>query len=246
MKRFLLFLLPLLQSFNSLADDSSLYRFCFERWWPHSFLDQYGNAQGIEIELLKAVSEEHNLTIEFSELPYQRCLDSVKNGTIDFALHIDKADDLLMLDNSYTSWSLSFAVKQGRFASIADFIGSAPSVMMAVEYTYPDEIYQKLKKMNAIIVERSFYEQTDEDAKHFFSVLNNERIDAVLVDRRWATKMINNYQIPVVVLPEVLHEEPQFMGYMEYNRFKAAKLTKMLNSLPSSVKAQIELKFQSK
>lgn len=245
MKRILLFFVLCFHFSQAFANDTTLYRFCFERWWPYSFIDTHGLAQGIEIELLKAISKEHNLTIEFSELPYQRCLDSVKNGTNDFALHIDKADDLLMLDYSYTSWSLSFAVKQGRFASIADFIGAAPSVMLASEYTYPDEIYLKLKKMNAIIVERSFYEQTDEDAKSFFSVLNSERIDAVLVDRRWASKMISIYQIPVVILPEVLHEEPQFMGYIESNRLKATKLTKMLNSLPSSVKSQIELKFQS-
>lgn len=218
---------------------------CFERWWPYSFTDTAGPPQGIEIELLQASSKIHNVTFEYSELPYQRCLDSVKNGSIDFALHIDKNDDLLMLDDSYAYWSLSLAVKKGRFGSISDFKGLSPSVMMAAEYTYPDEIYQKLKLMNAVVVERSFYEQNDEDAEAFFSVLKNERIDAILVDKRWAGKMISNKNIPVDILPETLHEEPQFIGYLEHNRAKATKLTEMLNSLPSSIKSQIELKFQS-
>lgn len=218
---------------------------CFERWWPYSFTDTAGQPQGIEIELLQASSKIHNVTFEYSELPYQRCLDSVKNGSIDFALHIDKKDNLLMLKEPYTFWSLSLAVKKGRFSSIADLNGLSPSVMMASEYIYPDEIYQKLKLMNAVILERSFYEQTDDDAEAFFSVLNNERIDAIVVDRRWAGKMIKNKNIPVEILPETLHEEPQFIGYIEHNKDKATKLSEMLNSLPSSIKSQIELKFQS-
>ncbi|KNC68284.1 hypothetical protein AC626_05525, partial [Pseudoalteromonas rubra] len=67
---------------------------CFERWRPFSFIDQNGVARGMEVDLLKAAAKSINRSVEFTELPFKRCIANVKFGSTDFSLHVDKTDGL--------------------------------------------------------------------------------------------------------------------------------------------------------
>lgn len=237
-----LFGIALLISFSSLANTPK-FKICFERWWPYSFVNKENIPKGIEVELIQLATQPKGIAVEFQELPYQRCLDSVRHGTHDFTLHVDRTDNLTLLDKSFTDWSLSLAVKQGRFTQMSQLNTLAPRIMLAMEYPYPDEVYKRLKEMNAVIVERSFYEQSDEEAMAFFDVLENERIDAIIVDRQWASKMIRQYRLPVTILPEAFHNEPQFIGFREDRKEQAALLHRLLIAIPAPVKEQIHAKY---
>ncbi|RXF04312.1 ABC transporter substrate-binding protein [Pseudoalteromonas sp. PS5] len=216
---------------------------CFERWWPYSFFDQHKQAQGIEVEIIKAALIDSDYKLVFHELPYRRCLAGVANNTFDFTLHVDKADGFATLNMSFTTWQLSLAVTRGRFASPDDFYQlAAPRVMISEDYNYPEQVINSLKAINAAIVERSFYEQTHEDGKIFFSVLNNNRVDAVLVDKVWALEMIKHHQLAVTFLPSPFHAEPQFMGYKSSNQtladYVGAKLHRVTPEQIQTIRTQ--------
>ncbi|MFC3034015.1 substrate-binding periplasmic protein [Pseudoalteromonas fenneropenaei] len=220
------------------------FKICFERWWPYSYVDDDRYPKGIEVETIQLAAQQAGFYIHFIELPYKRCIEEVKSGLQDFSLHVDPTDGLQMLNNSYTDWELSFAVKKGRFTSLPQLLKAAPRVILADEYPYPQAVYDKLDSMRATVVRRSFYEQSDEEARAFFSVLDNERVEAILVDKRWAAKMAKKFNLAVMILDEIFHLEPQFIGFRADRYPQAKKLEQALERLSTAQKIAISIKYQ--
>ncbi|CCQ12457.1 hypothetical protein PALB_33960 [Pseudoalteromonas luteoviolacea B = ATCC 29581] len=242
MKRFPLFGLLIL-IFCKQAISKESYSFCFERWWPYSFVDHNHRAQGIEVDLIRFGLGQHQLSATFAELPFQRCINAVKSGHIDFVLHVDLSDDLLLLTESYADWTLTLAVDKARLTQFNAIEKMAPTIMLAEEYTYPPAVYERLNELRATVVTRSFYEENDENATQFFSVLKNSRIDAILIDKRWAAHMISRFNLDVELLPKVFHKEPQYIGYRQDRNEKAQHLQSILSSIPANVRDNTEKRY---
>ncbi|BBN81693.1 hypothetical protein PA25_16780 [Pseudoalteromonas sp. A25] len=208
-------------------------RFCFSRWWPYNFSEQ-GVVKGLQIDILRSAMKDSGVSLEFSELPFKRCKDSVRLGKYDFILDIDTSDDLDIVKYSISSWQLSFAVEHDAGVNSLSDIKSLKEfrVVMAEEYIYPDIVYDKLSKLNAITARVSYYESSDEDAKALFGILKNAQVEALLVDRYWAKQVVRKYNLPVLIFDEPLHVEPQFIGYVaKYAKHKASLLEQNLNLL---------------
>ncbi|MCG7545694.1 transporter substrate-binding domain-containing protein [Pseudoalteromonas sp. MM17-2] len=219
-------------------------RICFERWWPYSYVDESMQAKGIEVDLIRYALSHSGTDVIFTELPYKRCVEAVTQGKFDFTLHVDETDGLAMLDQSFVNWELTLAVAIKRQESFyQQAVQRSPIVLIAEEYPYPDEVYSALKALNADIVTRSYYESTDAQAKSFFSTLSDSRVDAIVVDRTWAAKIIHDFDLPVALLHN-LHIEPQYIGYHPNNEKKALRLQHLLSSIPESVKKEIERRYQ--
>ncbi|MEC4091745.1 transporter substrate-binding domain-containing protein [Pseudoalteromonas rubra] len=220
-------------------------RVCFERWRPFSFIDQSGVARGMEVDLIKAAAKSINRRVEFTELPFKRCIANVKYGSTDFSLHVDKTDGLETFSDSATSWQLSLAVSADRLKSSDDFNRiDTPRIMLATEYPYPKAVYRKLEALNARLVRRSYYEENDEHAKTFFSILATARVDAILVDKQWALHMIKKFNLPVLILAQDFHSEPQYIGYRHSNARLASQLEAAIAALPDTLIQSIKGQYQ--
>ncbi|AZZ95656.1 transporter substrate-binding domain-containing protein [Pseudoalteromonas sp. R3] len=226
---------------------SSPISVCFERWRPFSFVDQDGIAKGEEIDLIKAAARTLNRTVQFSELPFKRCVANVKFGSTDFSLHVDKTDGLAIFSNTTTFWQLSLAVSAARFQTLDGFKAiSTPRIMLATEYPYPKAVYRKLEALDARLVRRSYYEENDEHAKTFFDILTTKRVDAMLVDKQWAQHMIDKFNLPVNLLAQDFHSEPQYIGYRHSNASLAQQLEAALLALPQNVRTTIKDRYKYK
>ena len=53
---------------------------------PFSFQDDYGNMQGIDIDVIRAIGEEQGFKVEFYKETFQNMFDSVESGNRDMAL----------------------------------------------------------------------------------------------------------------------------------------------------------------
>ncbi|MCG9760884.1 transporter substrate-binding domain-containing protein [Pseudoalteromonas sp. S4498] len=244
MRIFFILLLTLFSTCAKARTDSRTVHICFERWWPYSFINEQKQVRGIEVDVIKSALVSSPYRVTFHELPYRRCLAGVADGTFDFTLHVDEADGFPIINVSFTTWQLSLAVKKGRFSSPDDFYQlTAPRVMISEDYSYPEAAVQGLKEIKAAIVQRSFYEQNHDDGKKFFSVLNNNRVDAVLVDKVWALEMIRRHQLEVDFLPRPFHAEQQFMGYNIANQAMAKRIESLLEKVPVKRIKAIEIKY---
>lgn len=221
------------------------FSFCFSRWWPFSYVEEEVGAKGIQVDLLKYVLHNENISTSFTELPYKRCIDDVVSGKYDFTLHIDHTDPLNLVDHGVAVWEMALAVNVNNrhltFESIK--LQSFFSVVIAQEYTYPKEALNKLSKLNAVIVKRSFYEGSDEDARDLFDILSSSRVGAILVDKRWAEKIITQFNLPVSILPEIVHAERQFIGYADRSHDKAALLTRLMQQVTEQEIRAIEMDY---
>ncbi|TMP26107.1 ABC transporter substrate-binding protein [Pseudoalteromonas rubra] len=218
---------------------------CFERWRPFSFIDQDGIARGQEVDLIKAAAQALNRAVEFSELPFKRCVANVKFGSTDFSLHVDKTDGLAIFSDAATFWQLSLAVSAARFKTLDEFKTiSTPRIVLATEYPYPKAVYRKLEALDARLVRRSYYEENDEHAKTFFDILTTKRVDAMLVDKQWAQHMIEKFNLPVNILAQDFHREPQFIGYRHSNAPLAQQLEAALSALPEDVRTTIKNQYK--
>ena len=240
-----LFLLGFLCCFSTSANtDKRIVNICFERWWPYSFSDETGFATGIEVEIIRHALRDSGFRATFHELPYRRCLAGVRDKSFDFTLYVDRSDNLPILDISFTTWKLALAVKQGRFTNYAELLDlAAPKIMISDEYSYPNAVTQRLVKINAAIIKRSYYEQNHADGRRFFSVLQSNRVDAVLVDKVWAMEIIRHHKLPVYLLPQAFHFEQQYMGYHKDNQALANHMETLLKQVSEETINSLEIKY---
>ncbi|KAF7771220.1 hypothetical protein PCIT_a4281 [Pseudoalteromonas citrea] len=225
---------------------SEEYSFCFSRWWPFSFVEQDSVAKGIQVDLLTYALSTANISASFTELPYKRCIDDVQGGKYDFTLHIDSSDSLNLVEHMVSVWEMALAVNVNNRHLTLEKIKSLPffSVVIAQEYPYPDEVIEVLSDIKAVIIKRSYYEGSDEDARALFDILASNRVGAILIDKRWAEKTIAQFNLPVAILPELVHSERQFIGFTDSNKQKAHKLSTLLKAMTDQEVRSIEMDYQ--
>ncbi|MCF6434015.1 transporter substrate-binding domain-containing protein [Pseudoalteromonas sp. MMG022] len=241
-----LIVLSITQAAFAAQSEITQLRICFSRWWPYNFTEA-GEVKGMQVDILKSAFKNTDVALTFTELPFKRCKDYVKLGKYDFILDIDESDNLNMINYSLSSWQLAFAVAQNQqLKSIKDTQNLQEfRVILAQEYDYPDDVYEKLTQLNADIVRRSYYEASDEDAKALFSILKTSHVEALLVDRYWAKQIVSRFKLPVYVFDEPLHIEPQYIGYnAQHSADKALLLEKQLHALSTQQLSQIRNRYR--
>lgn len=225
----LISLLVALISQVSLAQPTKTMSFCFEEWLPYAYTESNGEIVGNSIEAVKMALDKKQIQAQFTQLPHAQCLARVKEDNIDFVLHVDESDGLVLLDYKVADWALTFAVLKEQSTPMKEMLND-PSMKLAIarSYAYPDKVKDILSKSKIVTFKTSYNSETPEQIKRLFSLLTTQRVDALLIDKKWADLMIGRFNLPIHTLKEVMHVEPQYIGFSKRNKFKAQVLSQAL------------------
>ena len=200
--------------------------FCYEEWQPYAYVDENKENTGITVNYLKRKLTVANIRYQFTELPFPRCREAVLSGQLDFILHIDDTDNFQMLDHAISHWQLTFAVSMNSTLTFDDIINSQGlKVLMARSYNYPLTLEDKLRSMAAKTIKVSFYTSEIVALKRLFHRLTVGQGDAMVVDKIWAQKVIEQHQLPIKLFDQIVVSVPQFIGYNRGNEQKAQRLS---------------------
>lgn len=232
--RYLLFLLLAIQ-IPVFAKTNKSMSFCFEEWTPYAFLSSEGKMSGHSIETIQKALIKQNIDTTFLLMPHSQCIERVRNNQIDFVLHIDKADGLLSIDYDIADWVFTLAVRLNDDYTLREFFNNnSAKISIARGYDYPAKVRELISQSKLKVLTTQYSGDGKEQVNRLFSMLTTNRVDALLIDKKWAELMIKRHQIPVKVLDEVLHVERQYIGYHKVNKFKAQILRRALE--PKEIK----------
>ena len=199
--------------------------FCYETWHPFAYVNETGETVGEHIEALEQALAITEYQVEFIELPFMRCLKQVRNGQIDFALHVDETDDFELINHPIGSWDLLLAYKYGQQKRLSvNEKNLSAKVLIARDYAYPQVVLDTLSAMAVEIIEESFYTNNSEEVKRLFKLLKAGFVDAILVDKSWVEYEMSRKNIQVTLSEEILYSQPQYIGYVDRNRATAQKV----------------------
>lgn len=206
------------------------FNFCYERWKPFAYVDENGRFAGESIELIRKSVAQANITVNFKELPFARCIAAVSAGQFDFILHSDKNESLPFIDIPINNWQITLAFH--RDSQIKNLkIPQNTKVMLSWDYQYPAEVMGYLSDQHARLVKTKYYAKDDESTRLLFQHLIINRVDAMLVDRVWAEYKIALLGLPLRTSNEDLYVEPQFVAYSPKEVAKAKRLEHLLREM---------------
>ncbi|NMP31813.1 transporter substrate-binding domain-containing protein [Thalassotalea sp. M1531] len=227
----LFFLLITFCHFSIFAKEEKKISACFEEWSPYAFVGKNGEATGSSIEFLQRKVKDFNYFISYKQLPHARCVELVKNKEFDFVLHVDKADGVALIEHPIADWELTLAVvPNSPIAMKADHSSNKIKLLTARGYEYPEKVAEIINSEQFEVSTASFNSEKPESIKRLFSILTSGRVDAILIDKKWADLVIAKYNINATTLDYTLHKEPQYIGYHPDNKIKAALLAKALRA----------------
>ena len=205
--------------------------FCYESWRPFAYTNASGKIAGLHIEAINQALAPYNYQLTFIELPYMRCLKEVQAGKIDFALHVDETDDVLLIDYPIGSWDLLLAYQaKPQNEVIAKKSKDLGRVLIARDYNYPQAVLDILYENSAQILKRSYYIRDLQEVKNFFSLLEKGFVDAILIDKAWALHEMSRQPLAIALSDQVLFSQAQYIGYIEQNSAAAEKILDALTA----------------
>lgn len=207
------------------------FRFCFEHWYPYSYLDESGKKKGESIELLRKLIKEMPEGVSFTELPFAQCRQSVLAGEIPFILHTDPTEPISRINVPINDWRLTLAVSVNSDMTSSNLKDNAPiRVMIARTYGYPKQVMTFIEENKMKIIYSKFHTNNEAQARALFAKLLLGHVDAIIVDRVWAEAMRDKYSIPIRLLEKDIHIEPQYIGFHPSVEEKAQALKDALEA----------------
>lgn len=155
--------------------DTPTVRFCFNIWPPYAQRDGSG-FDGISIDLLTEASRRAGLTAAFEELPWNRCLEMVRQGEIDAVVDAMDREEFLQGPSSYSVYSNTIWVRDDSDVTALSFDALASRTVGLVHgYQYPEDLLRELTDagMNN--------EYSVDDAANM-RMLAAGRVDAIVAD----------------------------------------------------------------
>lgn len=150
-------------------------RFCFNEWPPYVATED-GKATGITIDVMREAGTRSGLTMSFHELPWNRCLEMVRQGVFDGVLDAAKRPEFLQGPASFSAYTNTFWVHHDSVLQRFDADAlQGRSVGLVDGYTYPEALMELLEQANA----RIDYALDDESNLHKLAF---GRIETIVAD----------------------------------------------------------------
>ena len=130
----------------------------WELWYPYQFHNEAHQLTGVDIEAFNLISNKVGMSVSYVELPWQRHLMYIKNGTVDIAFgasYTKEREETAYFSIPYRKELVNLFVKKGASQSIkldvlSDLIDSEYLIGVENGYFYGKE-YEKLKTVPGFI-----------------------------------------------------------------------------------------------
>ena len=130
-------MLLMLVSLGALSASGAPVSFCFNDWPPLTMKTAAG-PKGISITIIKEAAKRLGKEVTFQELPWNRCLQQVKDGEIDAVIGAAKRAEFIQGPTSFSLFSDTFWVRDdSNINSYADIQGGR--IGLVYGYNYGDQ-----------------------------------------------------------------------------------------------------------
>ncbi len=183
--------LALLLTPNALAQQT--IKFGLHQNNPLNFTDVDGHNKGLVISVIKHIASQEDWDIEYVSCIWAKCLSKLKSGEIDLlsAIGYTKKREKIYDFNDIsmiTNWGLVLTQPDTKIQSILDLEGKRVGVMKRAGHT---RAFRKLVNDFNIKLE---YKEVD-DFLSVFRLIDEQKVDAGVVNRLIALQFSNNYQV---------------------------------------------------
>lgn len=150
-------------------------RFCFNSWPPYVQKDESGFG-GISIDILTEAARRAELTAVFEELPWNRCLEMVRQGSMDAVVDAAGREEFLYGPSSYSVYTNTIWVRDEDTLALSSLdLLQGKRIGLVHGYEYPDALHGDLSKGGLT------YEYSVDDAANI-RMLAFGRVDAIVAD----------------------------------------------------------------
>lgn len=221
-------------------------RVCFENWSPYYESTTEGGLKGPVFEIIDRISAEVNVTVEYSELPYTRCLLEVRNNRFDMILLSSPGvAGVIESKTPLAFWNLMAVVKKGsghkEFASMLQFKGK--NVGTFAGYLYPPAI-SSFRSLWALEVKIHYNEKTDSEQVRVFRLIERNRIDVAFLDLAWIHSILAKNALKIEILHPPVHSDPSMIGYAPKSKKIALLFEERLAQLSES--GELDILYKSR
>lgn len=206
---------------------------CFNNYPPYAVGDEDGassHAEGIKVNIARAVFKELKIPLNISILPFARCLSMVESGAMDGALPLSKNDDrekFMAFSHAANPQHFVFIYKKSRFPKGVSWktYNDISSLKLGINLgSYID------KKMESAFMAVSPLERP-RDIETMITMLEKERYDLGAMDKLVALYMIRKFNLVGVldVSEQVISDSRVYFGISR--KSEAMKLLPSINKI---------------
>lgn len=119
-------------------------RYCFNDWPPYAMMTD-GEAGGISVEILREATKRAGMKANFVELPWKRCLEMVRRGSLDAVIDAAERPDFRQGEVSFSYYTNTFWVREDFPIDSLDFTALAGKTIGVIDgYVYPDALMEDI------------------------------------------------------------------------------------------------------
>lgn len=160
---------------------------------PMVFLDEDGEAAGIDVEVIKEIAEKNDWKLQFVYGTWQQCLERLEKGEIDVQVDIGYSKERSQRfdfnnEDIFSTWAVVYGAPNSSLKAITDLRGKTIAVLKE------DVHYNNVKRMlEALNIPVTYKEYGDYPA--VFSALQQKRADAALASRIAGLQLEKKYNV---------------------------------------------------
>lgn len=157
------------------AADKNVVSFCFNDFPPYAFSDPNEGNTGVSVSIISEAARRLNITATFIELPWKRCLHSVREGMVDAVLDAASRPDFIQGPTSFSSYNDTIWVRNdSAFMSTDDLQGQTIGLISG--YNYNPALLQLIERHHIM------HQEAKDDPTNV-KKLAFRRVDAIIGDK---------------------------------------------------------------
>ncbi|TDF42494.1 amino acid ABC transporter substrate-binding protein [Alteromonadaceae bacterium M269] len=120
----------------------------FDSWEPYQYADVGGHIAGLDIELVTAITDKMNCTIDYRRGTWVSLLNELRQGTVDMLLGASKTADreqFALFSDAYRMEEISLYIRKDDESfpdrkSVSDFVENGSKIGITEDYYYGPEV----------------------------------------------------------------------------------------------------------